>query len=284
MMKRIFAVLLALALLCMLLPQTILLASADEPETLTVGNKISEFIYLLWWMKNCPEPTITEVTYEDISESDPFYTAALWAYETRVYKGADPMHFQPEKTVLRGEAVFYLRKAYGNTAPAATVLPYLDVGESDWYYQAILWASDKDWITLNAQPDAFFPNQPVDKLAATRSENGVTFVLGLDKSQTCGENLTWSFDEETGTLTITGSGAMEDYNQQYAPWDGFKTKIKAISMPEGLTRIGSNAFYGCEALMELAIPDGVTDLGNNTFARCSALERVSIPGSVSETG
>ena len=31
-------------------------------------------------------------------------------------------------------------------------------------------------------------------------------------SGTCGENLTWNFDEATGTLTIEGSGRMEDYS------------------------------------------------------------------------
>ena len=45
----------------------------------------------------------------------------------------------------------------------------------------------------------------------------------------CGDNLTWLFDEGTGTLTISGDGAMYDYPEYDAqPWHNIRTSIKVI--------------------------------------------------------
>ena len=64
-----------------------------------------------------------------------------------------------------------------------------------------------------------------------------------DASGSCGANLTWSFDEATGTLTITGSGAMTDYDWSGNPdWLEFRSQIKSLSLPAGLTSIGTAAF------------------------------------------
>ena len=92
----------------------------------------------------------------------------------------------------------------------------------------------------------------------------------------CGENLTWSFDETTGTLTITGSGDMT-----LSPWNPrFRGKLKAVSLPFGLTRISPNAFEDCVGLAEITIPDSVTYICESAFYGCSGLMRVIIPDSV----
>ena len=41
-----------------------------------------------------------------------------------------------------------------------------------------------------------------------------------DKSGTCGENLTWTYEEATKTLTISGSGEMTDYDWG-TPWGSY---------------------------------------------------------------
>lgn len=46
---------------------------------------------------------------------------------------------------------------------------------------------------------------------------------------TCGENLTWTFDDSTGTLTISGIGAMYDYIYDNRPWESYKDNIKKLS-------------------------------------------------------
>ena len=47
-----------------------------------------------------------------------------------------------------------------------------------------------------------------------------------ENSGKCGENLTWEFDKLTGTLTISGTGAMDDFSSYSRPWFSYEdTKI-----------------------------------------------------------
>ncbi len=96
---------------------------------------------------------------------------------------------------------------------------------------------------------------------------------------TCGENLTWSFDKETGKLTITGSGAMADFGlrEKAAPWDSIKNQIISVSLPNGLTSIGNLAFLQCTALSSISLPNGLISIGNGAFFGCRALTAVSFP-------
>ena len=99
-------------------------------------------------------------------------------------------------------------------------------------------------------------------------------------SGTCGETLSWSYDKSTGTLTITGSGAMDDYgNTNDVPWRTVVRSISSLSLPDGLTTIGDRAFYTCTSLTSVTIPNSVTSVGWYTFAS-SGLTSLSIPSSV----
>ncbi|MCC8069311.1 MAG: leucine-rich repeat domain-containing protein, partial [Ruminococcus sp.] len=73
-------------------------------------------------------------------------------------------------------------------------------------------------------------------------------------SGSCGENCTYSFDTTTGTLTISGTGDMEDYSyNSVLPWYSFSEYIKTVIIEDGVTSIGSYAFYKCTSLTEVTI-------------------------------
>ena len=104
-------------------------------------------------------------------------------------------------------------------------------------------------------------------------------------SGTCGENLTWNFDEATGTLTIEGSGKMQNWEYPHdgasgkkdpPPWFTFRDKISNIVLPDGLTAVGSHAFYGCQAVTTVTIPSKVTKIFSYAFCDCS-LQTISLP-------
>ena len=98
---------------------------------------------------------------------------------------------------------------------------------------------------------------------------------------TCGENLTWTLDSN-GTLTISGSGPMTDYEySKGAPWN---KSVKTVIIEEGVTSIGTHAFYSCSKLTDVTIPDSVTSIGNYAFYSCSGLTDVTIPDSVTSIG
>lgn len=65
----------------------------------------------------------------------------------------------------------------------------------------------------------------------------------------CGENLTWAYDVDTQTLTISGTGDMVNYLSEIgAPWLPYKDRILRVIINEGVTGIGNYAFYNCSNL------------------------------------
>ena len=107
---------------------------------------------------------------------------------------------------------------------------------------------------------------------------------------TCGTDLEWTL-RSNGTLTITGSGPMDNFGSDYEtdtyidqPWEDYCKLIQNVILPDGLTRIGNQAFEECTALQTIQIPDSVTHIGDNAFFGCTALQEIVIPGSVTHIG
>ncbi|MBQ8748058.1 MAG: leucine-rich repeat protein, partial [Clostridia bacterium] len=96
---------------------------------------------------------------------------------------------------------------------------------------------------------------------------------------TCGEDLWWVLDSED-TLTITGTGAMDNWDPTGAPWFAYKDQIKAVVIEEGAASIGDHAFYQFSAMTTASIPEGVTTIGTYAFGTCPSLLKIEIPSSV----
>ncbi len=66
----------------------------------------------------------------------------------------------------------------------------------------------------------------------------------------CGDNLTWTLDD--GTLTISGHGKMENYFlTNPAPWYHCRASITKVVIKDGVTTIGRCAFNKCTSLKEI---------------------------------
>ena len=113
---------------------------------------------------------------------------------------------------------------------------------------------------------------------------GITQAAIVDGS--CGDNLTWSLNTQDSTLTITGSGEMTNWHgdPDFAPWYDYKSYIKYVSLPNGVTSIGDWAFRDCSGLTSIEIPNRVTSIGSDAFDRCSGLTSVTIGNSVTSIG
>ena len=92
----------------------------------------------------------------------------------------------------------------------------------------------------------------------------------VETSGTCGrteaDTLAWSFDEDTGVLTISGAGDMRDYtSDDPAPWKVFGDKITEIKIGDQVTGISSAVFSGLKKLTKVNIPASITRLGSYIF-------------------
>lgn len=114
-------------------------------------------------------------------------------------------------------------------------------------------------------------------------------------SGTCGENVFWNFDADTGTLTISGTGPMYDYEWNMEeelpigkaydldsgfgmrpPWYSFRKDIKTVQIQSGVTHIGTYVFYGLiNWTGELVIPDSVKYIGDRAFAGCNGVKVIT---------
>ncbi len=124
----------------------------------------------------------------------------------------------------------------------------------------------------------------------------------------CGPSAYWSFDSSTGTLTISGSGAMNDYEYGDYPWMDYRDSIQTIVIGDQITQIGRYAFTGtaCSTIKfgknvrsigeraflecrnlngDLTLPDSVQTIGAGAFQGCEKLSGdLTIPDSVVEIG
>ena len=98
-----------------------------------------------------------------------------------------------------------------------------------------------------------------------------------------GSDLRWSLDTNKGTLTISGSGAMQDFETE-APWYSYREEITTIHLPAELTSIGMSSFSGFVSLKEIVIPSNVTKIGDFAFSNCYALERVVLSEKLTSIG
>jgi len=80
----------------------------------------------------------------------------------------------------------------------------------------------------------------------------------------------WTLDD-TGKLTIFGSGDMQDYR----PWD--HTAVRTVEIREGITGIGSDCFSGHKELTSIHIAGTVTKIGSRAFEFDSNLKEIILP-------
>ncbi|MGN0515629.1 leucine-rich repeat protein [Eubacterium sp.] len=118
-------------------------------------------------------------------------------------------------------------------------------------------------------------------------------VVGNDQYEgKCGESITYTFDEATGTLTLTGTGDMYDYGLDEVPWESYRKSISKITINKGITSIGNCSFEFCgtfsndiyeDGILEVNIPNTVTHIGYFAF-RYSKIKNIYLPSSVTSIG
>ena len=138
-------------------------------------------------------------------------------------------------------------------------------------------------IVMAAATLTYFPNDTLQNIrleisASAEDASAVTWT------KTESDGLTWTLYED-GTLNISGTGEMRGYNAYSIKSPACdNSNIKNVVIEDGITSIGSSAFYSCYSLTDITIPNGVTSIEDSTFRYCSNLTSITIPDSVTSIG
>ncbi len=77
---------------------------------------------------------------------------------------------------------------------------------------------------------------------------------------------------------------MQDFVIENGVLEKYKGPGGDVTIPEGVTEIGSSAFKDCANLTSVTIPEGVTEIGSSAFEGCANLTSVTIPEGVTKIG
>ena len=133
------------------------------------------------------------------------------------------------------------------------------------------------------------------------------FTLPASAAETsgkCGRSATWSFNTSTGTLTISGTGAVKTgdlmMGKQWYPFHGqiksvivepgilelepyafaYCEKLQSVSLPKTLVSMIDMVFYKCTSLKSIDLPDSIINMGGGVFEECTSLTSVTLPPNV----
>ena len=127
-------------------------------------------------------------------------------------------------------------------------------------------------------------------------------AFAASPSGSCGKNVTWSLNQNTGVLTVKGSGAMSDYQRKdsggnpysTAPWWSYRHEIRQVVIEGGVTHIGNDAFASYDNVMDdsclydklqsVSIAGSVVSIGNNAFSLSTALTNLQLSSGLRSIG
>ena len=97
-------------------------------------------------------------------------------------------------------------------------------------------------------------------------------------------NLRWDFNASSGKLTLTGTGAMQNFAAGAEPWHTKSASVRSVVIGENITTIGSNAFKGYTNLTDITFSGMETSIGAHAFDGCTALLGVTLPAALTTIG
>lgn len=171
-----------------------------------------------------------------------------------------------------------------NGYPVGTKGGTQDYSGNGWKFENGTLTLESGSYDFSGEKNALHPLNPAVQL---KVKSGATLTGGAAGD---GSGVTWQLTENTDDpstykLTISGSGAMEDFPfGSYQPWYSFHDQITSVVVSPGVTSIGQCAFSRFAKLTHVDIADSVISIGWDAFYYCSSLTNITIPQSVTYIG
>ncbi len=303
MKKKLLALLLAMVLALSLLvfqasavEEDLQLAAETTPnvepleppleEVTTVGSTRAELMWLLWRVAGAPDYSHVSSNFTDVSPSDYYYSAVMWAVQEQITNGTSDTTFSPNDICNRAQVVTFIWRL--NKCPVVvTANPFVDVNLGEYYSNAVLWfihENGGEYTDLNFYPNvisdiiSYDPQTDIWTLPLPSSPFGFSVADGKATLVVYNEELAESTDvviPETYHKFPVAAIADNAFNGR---------NITSVTIPYGVTSIGDRAFQDCTSLASVNIPDSVTSMGDSVFYNCSSLTGVTIPSGVNAIG
>ena len=105
------------------------------------------------------------------------------------------------------------------------------------------------------------------------------------ESGSCGASLTWEFNPRSGRLTVSGAGAMTNYDEDtMAPWYSLRENIRSVWISDKVTSVGNYAFFDCPNLLSVHLGKDVMRVGAYAFDGCREVSTIYVPPSLRLVG
>ncbi|MDO4364228.1 MAG: leucine-rich repeat domain-containing protein [Clostridia bacterium] len=116
-------------------------------------------------------------------------------------------------------------------------------------------------------------------LVGVMSGLNLTAYASTVTSGKCGSNITWNYDKSSKILSLSGSGTMEETNENAFSmlWESFKQDVKTLNIGYGITSLSNYAFSDFTSLTEVSVPSSVTYMDYGVFSGCTSLKSISLP-------
>ena len=148
----------------------------DGQTTFKPGNNCTraQMVTFLWRLKGSPKPTSSSTKFKDVKKSAYYYKAVLWAVEKGITTGYSKTKFKPNNVCTRAQTVTFLWRMANKPKAGNTKNKFKDINKTDYFYDAVLWASGKG-IVEGYKNGTFRPQNK-----CTRRQM-VTFLYKYDK-------------------------------------------------------------------------------------------------------
>ena len=116
-----------------------------------------QVVTFLWRAAGCPKPITSNNPFTDVKADAFYYKAVLWAVENGITNGTSKTTFGPDQGCTRGQVVTFLWRSEHEPKTEGGANPFTDVQKDKFYYDAVLWAVEKD-ITKGTDATHFSPD------------------------------------------------------------------------------------------------------------------------------
>ena len=134
----------------------------------------AQMVTFLWRLQGEPKPKASKCKFPDVKTSDYFYKPVIWAVEQGITTGYSDGKFKPQNVCTRAQTVTFLWRMADKPDPKTTKCKFTDVTKKDYFYKAVIWASEKK-IVAGYEDNTFKPQ------GKCLRRQMVTFLYKYDK-------------------------------------------------------------------------------------------------------